>query len=57
MKRRRIHLISRDKAITLAMNHNGVERTIAEKYTNSELKEVLANISREARTFRLVADF
>ena len=57
MIRRRIHLISRDKAITLAMNHNGVERTIAEKFTDSELKEVLRHISREARTFRLVADF
>lgn len=33
--------VSREAAIRLAMNTNGVSREIAEKYTDSELKEVL----------------
>lgn len=34
-------LISREKAIEITMNVNGVTRGIAERYTDSELKEVL----------------
>lgn len=33
--------VSRERAIEIAMNHNIVSREIAEKYTDSELKEVL----------------
>ena len=34
-------LISRENAIEITMNVNGVTRGIAERYTDSELKEVL----------------
>lgn len=34
-------LISREQAIVITMNVNGVSRGIAERYTDSELKEVL----------------
>lgn len=34
-------LVSRDKAIVITMNVNGVSRGMAERYTDSELKEVL----------------
>lgn len=34
-------LISRERAIEIVMNVNGVSRGIAERYTDSELKEVL----------------
>ena len=47
--------VSREKAIEITMNHNGVSREIAEKYTDSELREVLLNAS--GRTYRLKADF
>lgn len=33
--------ISKQRAIEITMNTNGVSREIAEKYTDSELKEVL----------------
>lgn len=33
--------ISREAAIKIAMNTNGINRQIAEKYTDSELKGVL----------------
>ena len=33
--------VSRERAIQLAMNTNGISREMAEKYTDSELKEVL----------------
>lgn len=34
-------LISREKAIEITMNVNGVTRGMAERYTDSELREVL----------------
>ena len=34
-------LVSKKRAIEIAMNHNIVSREIAEKYTDSELKEIL----------------
>ena len=46
----KIYKVSREKAVTIAMNHNCVTREIAEKYTDSELKEVL-------RQLKLKADF
>lgn len=54
MKRNNIK-VTRERAIQITMNHNGVSRKIAEKYTDSELREVLKNAS--GRTYRLVADF
>lgn len=33
--------VSREAAIRLAMNTNGITREMAEKYTDSELKEVV----------------
>lgn len=33
--------VSKEAAIKIAMNTNGVSREIAEKYTDSELREVL----------------
>ncbi|WP_195454255.1 hypothetical protein [Alistipes communis] len=40
--------ISKARAIELAMNLNGVSRDIAEKYTNSELREVLRLLKLKA---------
>jgi hypothetical protein len=37
-------LTSRANAIRIAMNHNNITREQAEKYTDSELKEVLRHI-------------
>jgi hypothetical protein len=48
--KRKVYKVSRERAITLAMNHNCVPRDIAERYTDSELKEVL-------RQLKLKADF
>lgn len=42
--------VNKERAIQLAMNTNGVSREIAERYTDSELKEVL-------RLLKLKADF
>jgi len=46
----RAYKVSRDRAVEIAMNHNCVSREIAERYTDSELKEVL-------RQLKLKADF
>lgn len=48
--KRNVIKVSKDRAIQLAMNTNGVSREIAERYTDSELKEVL-------RLLKLKADF
>lgn len=48
--KRKIIKVSKERAIQLAMNTNGVSREIAERYTDSELKEVL-------RLLKLKADF
>ncbi len=48
--RKRKPRVSRERAIQITMNTNGVSREIAEKYTDSELKEVL-------RLLDLKADF
>jgi len=42
--------VSKQRAIQIAMNHNCVSKEIAEKYTDSELREVL-------RQLKLKADF
>ena len=43
MKRKPIK-ISKERAIIIAMNHNCVSKEIAERYTDSELKEVLKQL-------------
>ncbi|MEY8591464.1 hypothetical protein AALK14_08440 [Butyricimonas hominis] len=48
--KRKVIKVSKERAIQLAMNTNGVSREIAERYTDSELKEVL-------RLLKLKADF
>jgi hypothetical protein len=48
--KRNVIRVSKERAIQLAMNTNGVSREIAERYTDSELKEVL-------RLLKLKADF
>lgn len=40
--------ISKSKAIEIAMNHNCVNREVAEAYTLSELKEVFASLKIKA---------
>lgn len=47
--------VTRERAIQITMNHNCVSREIAERYTDSELREVLLHAS--GRTYKLVADF
>lgn len=47
--------VSRAKAVQLAMNHNNVSFEIANNYTDSELKEVLAHLS--GRFLKLEANF
>ena len=48
--KRKIYKVSRARAIQIAANHNCVSKEIAQKYTDSELKEVL-------RQLKLKADF
>lgn len=48
---RRIHTspkVSRERAIQIAANHNCVSREVAEKYTDTELKEVLRQLKIKA---------
>lgn len=40
----KVYKISKIRAIEIAMNHNCVSKEIAEKYTDSELKEVLKQL-------------
>lgn len=51
----RIIKVSRERAIEITMNHNCVSREIAERYTDSELREVLLHAS--GRTYKLKANF
>lgn len=46
--KRKVIKVSRERAIQIAMNHNCVSREIAEKYTDSELKEVLRHLKLKA---------
>lgn len=48
--KRKVIKVSKERAIQLAMNTNGVSREIAERYIDSELKEVL-------RLLKFKADF
>lgn len=42
--KKKTYKVSKEKAIQIAMNHNCVSREIAERYTDSELKEVLRHL-------------
>lgn len=46
--KRNVIKVSREKAIRLAMNTNGISKEMAEKYTDSELKEVLTLLKLKA---------
>lgn len=46
--KRKVYKVSKERAIEIAMNHNCVSREIAERYTNSELKEVLRHLNLSA---------
>lgn len=46
--RRTTPKVSKTRAIELAMNLNGVSREIAEKYTDSELREILRLLKLKA---------
>lgn len=48
MRTRNTPKVSRERAIQLAMNTNGISREMAEKYTDSELKEVLRLLKLKA---------
>ncbi len=47
--------VNRERAIKIAMQHNNVSKEIAQKYSDTELKEVLKAAS--GRTYKLKADF
>ena len=57
MLKPKIYKVSKERAIQLAMNHNCVSREIAEKYTDSELKEIVLHLSGGAMSFKCVPDF
>lgn len=40
----KVYTVSKEKAIQIAINHNCVTREVAERCTNSELKEVLKQL-------------
>ena len=42
--RQKTYRVSRERAITIAANHNCVSKETAAKYTDSELKEVLRQL-------------
>lgn len=46
--KRKVIKVSRERAIEIAMNHNCVSFDIAEKYTDSELREVLNHLKLKA---------
>ncbi|MBQ2019299.1 MAG: hypothetical protein IIW53_04595 [Rikenellaceae bacterium] len=46
--KRKIYKVSKERAIQIAMNHNCVSREVAERYTDSELKEVLKQLKLKA---------
>ena len=46
--KRKTPKISRERAIEITMNHNGISRGMAERYTDSELREVLLHLHLKA---------
>ena len=45
---RKAPAVSRARAVEIAMNHNIVSRSVAENYTDSELKEILKQLKLKA---------
>jgi hypothetical protein len=43
------YTVSKKRAIEIAANHNCVSREVAERYTDSELKEVLRQLNLKAK--------
>lgn len=48
MRPKKTTKVSKEAAIRIAMNHNVVSREIAERYTDSELKEILRHLRLKA---------
>ncbi len=46
--KQKIYRVSRERAIKIAANHNCVSIDIAQRYTDSELKEVLRHLKLKA---------
>lgn len=46
--KQKVYKVSKARAIQIAANHNCVSREIAEKYTDSELREVLRQLKLKA---------
>lgn len=46
--KKKVIKVSRERAIEIAINHNCISREIAERYTDSELKEVLSQLKLKA---------
>lgn len=44
----KVYKVSKEKAIKIASNHNCVAYSVAEKYTDCELKEVLKQLHLQA---------
>ena len=44
----KVYTVSREKAISIAANHNCVTKNVAERYSDSELKEVLKQLKLKA---------
>jgi len=44
----KVYKVSKARAIEIAMNHNCISREVAEKYTDSELIEVLKSLRLKA---------
>lgn len=44
----KVYTVSREKAISIAANHNCVAKEVAERYSDSELKEVLKQLKLKA---------
>ena len=44
----KVYTVSREKSISIASNHNCVTKDVAERYSDSELKEVLKQLKLKA---------
>lgn len=53
---KKVFYIIRERAVEIAATHNMVEKSVAEKYTDSELQEVLSNLSTKYMSFRLKSE-
>ncbi len=46
--KKKVYKVSKERAIEIVANHNCISREVAERYTNSELKEVLRQLKMKA---------